>query len=210
MLSVSILGIEDKNEIEKLDQLDFDFIHVDVMDNKFVPNSTRSYPEVEKTLKDVHHPFDIHLMVYDLIAYIDQYKNLNPKYITFHIEATKNPVLIIEHIKKNNIKVGISIKPDTDIKKIKPYLSIIDLVLIMSVEPGYGGQEFIDITDKIEELKSLKKEYHYHYLIEVDGGITNRTSKLVSDVDIVVVGSYITTSKNYKTAIDRIKSSLKL
>ena len=149
-------------------------------------------------------------MTYDLIDHIDNYKNLNPDYITFHIEATKNPILIIDHIKKNNIKVGISLKPDTDIKKIKPYLSVIDLVLVMSVEPGYGGQEFIDVTDKIEELKKLRDEYNYNYLIEVDGGINNKTAKLVNDADIVVVGSYITSSDNYKTAIDRIKSSLKL
>lgn len=209
MLAVSILGIKNKENLTKLDKLDFDFIHVDVMDNKFVTNVTRSYEEVEKLLKNINHPLDIHLMTYNLIEHIDNYKNLNPEYITFHVEATKNPVLIIEHIKKNNIKVGISIKPDTDIKKIKPYLNIVDLVLVMSVEPGYGGQEFINITDKIKELTKLKDEYNYKYLIEVDGGINNKTANLVSDVDLVVVGSYITSSDNYKTAIDRIKSSLK-
>lgn len=209
MLSVSILQVKNKEQLTKLDKLDFDFLHVDVMDNKFVTNITRDYEEIKNLLKNSKHPFDIHLMTYDLIYHIDNYKNLNPDYITFHIEATKNPILIIDHIKKNNIKVGISLKPDTDIKKIKPYLSVIDLVLVMSVEPGYGGQEFIDVTDKIEELKKLRDEYNYNYLIEVDGGINNRTAKLVNDADIVVVGSYITSSDNYKTAIDRIKSSLK-
>lgn len=209
MLSVSILQVKNKEQLTKLDKLDFDFLHVDVMDNKFVTNITRDYEEIKNLLKNSKHPFDVHLMTYDLIDHIDNYKNLNPDYITFHIEATKNPILIIDHIKKNNIKVGISLKPDTDIKKIKPYLSVIDLVLVMSVEPGYGGQEFIDVTDKIEELKKLRDEYNYNYLIEVDGGINNRTAKLVNDADIVVVGSYITSSDNYKTAIDRIKSSLK-
>lgn len=209
MLSISILEIKDKKEkIEELDQLDFDFLHLDVMDHKFVPNITPSYPEMKKVLTHVNHPFDIHLMTYDLIKYIDQYKELNPEYITFHIEATTNPVFIIEHIRKNNIKVGISIKPNTDIQAIQPYLNIVDLVLVMSVEPGYGNQKFIDITDKIKQLKKLKIEYNYDYLIEVDGGINNQTAKMVSDVDIVVVGSYITRSDRYKTAIDRIQNTL--
>lgn len=209
MLSVSILDIKTDEKLKKLDELDFDYIHVDVMDNKFVPNITKDFEKVKKQFQNIKHPLDIHLMTYDLISYIDTYKGLNPEYITFHVEATKNPVLVIEHIKKNNIKVGISIKPDTDISKIRPYLNIVDLVLVMSVNPGYGGQKFIDITDKIKELKKISKDYNYNYLIEVDGGINNKTVKLVKDADLVVVGSYIVSSNNYKTAIDRIKSNLK-
>lgn len=210
MLSVSILEINnDPEKIKKLDTLDFDYLHIDVMDQKFVSNITPDYSHIKKVLDKINHPLDIHFMTYDLLKYIDQYKNLNPEYMTFHIEATKNPVLIIEHIKKNNIKVGISIKPSTDIKKIKPYLNIVDLVLVMSVEPGLGKQPFIDITDKIKELKKIRDEYHYNYLIEVDGGINNKTAHIVSDADIKVVGSYITLSSQYKTAIDRIKNALK-
>ena len=158
MLSVSILDIKTDEKLKKLDELDFDYIHVDVMDNKFVPNITKDFEKLKKQFQNIKHPLDIHLMTYDLISYIDTYKELNPKYITFHVEATKNPVLVIEHIKKNNIKVGISIKPDTDISKIRPYLNIVDLVLVMSVNPGYGGQKFIDITDKIKELKKKKSK----------------------------------------------------
>lgn len=202
MLSISILNV-DKNDILKIDQLKTDYIHLDVMDNIFVPNKTNFI--ANKEIQKINHPLDIHFMVENIIKYVDEYKLLNPEYMTFHIEATTNPVLIIEHIKKCDIKVGIAINPDTDINKIKPYLNIIDLVLVMSVIPGYGGQDFIDITNKIKRLNDLKKEYNYKFLIEVDGGINNNNIKLLKDSDIIVVGSYITSSKNYASRLKMLQ-----
>ena len=209
MLAISILNLKEKEKLLKLDKEDFDLIHLDVMDNIFVPNKTREFKEISEFVKGIKHPLDIHLMVEDVIKYVDVYKNLNPKSITFHIETSKNPVLMIDYIKKNDIKVGLAINPNTDIKKIEPYLNIVDLVLIMSVEPGYGGQEFINITDKLKLLREIRKKYDYKFVIEIDGGINNETVSKVKSADIIVSGSYITSKKNYKVAISELKMNMK-
>lgn len=214
VLSISILGFLekpnlDKQNIKKLDSLDFEFIHLDIMNQDFVLKNSKENTEIKEYLQGIKHPLDIHLMVGDIIQYVDIYQDLNPTYITFHIEATKNPMRVIEYIKKKNVKVGIAVNPKTDIKKIEPYLNIVDLVLIMSVEPGYGNQKFIDIRSKIEKLIQIRKEYNYSFLIEVDGGINYQTAPVIQQVDIAVVGSYITSKENYKMAINEIKNSLK-
>ncbi len=214
MLSISILGFLekstlDKRDIKKIDSQDFEYIHLDIMNQDFVSKNSKENNQIKEYLQEINHPLDIHLMVGDIIQYIDVYQDLNPTYITFHIEATKNPMYIIEYIRKKNIKVGIAINPKTDIEKIQPYLNMIDLVLVMSVEPGYGNQKFIDICSKIKKLIQIRKEYNHSFLIEVDGGIDNQTAPLVQQADIVVVGSYITSKENYKMAIHQIKDSLK-
>lgn len=203
MISVSILGIkEDKlNNYKKIDNTTCDSIHIDIMDNKFVPNKNE-YECDYIFNKDI----DIHLMVEDVNYYIDKYKYLNPKYITFHIEVNQNIDKLIEKIKDLGIKVGIAIKPNTDINLLKPYLKDIDLVLVMSVEPGFGGQSFIEnSTNRINEIKKLKEENSYHYVIEVDGGINDKSISKVSNALIKVVGSYIT-NDDYQKQIDIIKS----
>ena len=204
MLAISVLNLKEKENLLKLDKEDFNLIHLDVMDNIFVPNKTRDFKEVKEFIKGVNHPLDIHLMVEDIIKYVDLYKTLNPKSITFHIEASKNPVLVVDYIKKNDIKVGLAINPNTDIKKIEPYLNIVDLVLIMSVEPGYGGQEFIDITDKLNKLIEIRKQFGYKFVIEIDGGINNETISKIQEANISVVGSYITKSNNYNEQIEKL------
>ena len=203
MISVSILGIKE-NKIKnymKLDNTNCDYIHVDIMDNIFVPNSnefTENY--------SFNKPIDLHLMVEDVDSYIDKYKLLKPTYITFHIEVQQDINYLIKKIKNLNIKVGIAIKPNTDISKIIPYLDEIDLVLIMSVEPGFGGQQFIDnTTKKINEIYELRDLNNYNYIIEVDGGITDQTILKANNTDIKVVGSYITNNSNYQEIIDKIK-----
>jgi ribulose-phosphate 3-epimerase len=129
---------------------------------------------------------------------------LNPTFITFHLEAHDHPIRVIEYIKNHNIKVGISIKPNTDINLLKPYLHLIDLVLIMSVEPGFGGQTFIkETTSRIQDL--LKLRDRHHFLIEVDGGINEDTIDACKDADIVVVGSYITSAIDYELQIQKLK-----
>lgn len=203
MISVSILGIkEDKlNNYKKLDNTSCDMIHIDIMDNIFVPNASE-YEEKYLFNKNI----DIHLMVEDVEYYIDKYKYLNPKYITFHIEVNQDINKLIKKIKDLGIKVGIAIKPNTDINLLNPYLDDIDLVLVMSVEPGFGGQSFIEkTTNRINEIKKIKEENYYHYVIEVDGGINDQSISKVSNASLKVVGSYITNG-DYQEQINKIKN----
>lgn len=196
-LSVSILGIKDDIEkIKKIENSKTNYIHLDIMDGKFVDNKV-------DMLKKYNKPLDVHLMVEDVESYVDIYKTLEPVYITFHIETLKNPTDMINYLHSQNIKVGLSICPDTDVDILIPYLDKIDLVLVMSVNPGRGGQQFMDNSLlKIEKLYNLREQNHYHYKIEVDGGVNVNNKHLLNKCDIVVVGSYITKSIDYDTAID--------
>lgn len=206
-LSVSILGIkEDTNKkIKELNRLNVDYLHIDVMDGKFVPNKNNDFEKLQNDLDGNKKELDVHLMVQNVREYINKYKTLNPKYITFHYEVNDNINSIIKEIKDNNISVGISIKPSTDVALLLPYLEKVDLVLIMTVEPGFGGQKFMENMDyKIQDLIELRNKNNYKFKIEVDGGINDETIKKVSDVDIVVVGSYITSSNDYKGKIKNI------
>ncbi len=206
-ISASFLSIKNdlKENIEKLDKTTIDYLHLDIMDGKFVNNTTYNIDEIIYLLKNTIKPKDVHLMVSDVLKYIDDFKSINPEYITFHLEAVSNPNKIITYLKENKIKVGLALKPKTKVETILPYLSQIDLVLVMSVEPGYGGQKFIsDIIPKIELLKELKAQNNYNYVIEVDGGINIETIKQIKGADIVVVGSYITDSEDYQKQIDNL------
>lgn len=197
MISISILNIRDnENKIRQIDNLNPSFIHLDIMDGNFVNNKVDLLD-----LPKLNSKKDIHLMVNNIKAYIDMYKNYKPEYITFHLEATNNIDEIIKYIKNLNIKVGISIKPNTSVKSLLPYLDKLDLVLVMSVEPGAGGQKFIDSsTNKIKELYQLREKNNYNYVIEVDGGVNFNTKDKCEGADILVVGSYITMSDNiYET-----------
>ena len=205
MLSVSILGIKDNfsSNIAKLDKLNIDFFHVDIMDGKFVNNTTWQYDDLKDVL-NVNTKLDVHLMVYDLDKYIDDFIKLRPNIITFHYEATHDYSKYINIIKSSGIKVGLAIKPSTDVSEIEYLLDSIDLVLVMSVEPGFGGQKFIDnSTNKINELYELRENNDFNYLIEVDGGINDTTIDKVSNADIVVVGSFITNG-DYEEQIKKI------
>lgn len=207
MLSVSILGIKEnvKENIKKLDKLDIDYFHIDIMDGIFVKNKTWKYNEVKDYLTNTKTKKDIHLMVSNPKKFIKQYISLKPEIITFHYEATSNPQELIEYIKKYNIKAGISIKPNTKVEVLKEILKYVDLVLVMSVEPGAGGQSYIEnSTNKINELKELKQKNNYNYLIEVDGGINDTTKEKAKNADILVVGSFITKG-NYKEQIEKIQ-----
>lgn len=208
LLSTSYLSIKNdlENKLIKLDKTSTDYIHVDVMDGKFVPNETLKFNELYLIFNRLNKPFDVHLMVDDVYSYIDEYTKINPEYITFHLEVKQKIDNLIEYIKNKNIKVGISIKPNTSINELIPYLDKIDLVLVMSVEPGKGGQAFIkNSTDKINELNKIRKNNNYNYVIEVDGGINIDTIDLVKNADIIVSGSFITNSDNYE---DKIKQLL--
>lgn len=211
MISTSILTIKEnlKENIQKLDSTKTDFLHIDVMDGMFVPNNSVALDVYEELLKDISTPLDVHLMVKNVKDYINSYAKLNPLIITFHYESVSNHLEIIDYIKSLNIKVGMSIKPATKVEEIVSLLPYLDLVLVMSVEPGYGGQEFIyDSHIKINELDKIRKEKNYAYLIEVDGGVNDITSKLCKNADILVVGSFITDSENYQLQIEKIRKTL--
>ncbi len=210
-ISISILGIKSNisKNIEKLNDVDVNYLHIDVMDGKFVPNETSKFEIVSKELELSKKMFDIHLMVDDVKYYVDKFKKLNPEYITFHYEVNDNIESIINYIKDNNIKVGIAVKPSTDVALILPYLDLVDLVLIMTVEPGFGGQKFMyNMKEKIKDLIEIRNNAHYKFKIEVDGGINIDTIEEVKNVDMAVVGSYITSSTNYKQKVKKLKEKI--
>lgn len=209
-VSTSILGIKDNfnQNIKKLDNTSTNYIHIDIMDGKFVDNTSFTFDEIKNVTNISNKPLDIHLMVENPTKYIEQYKTLNPEYITIHYEI-ENFEKYVKEIKDNNIKVGLSIKPKMDVDDIIPYISNVDLILIMSVEPGYGGQKFIESSlDKISRLKDYIKANKLNTIIEVDGGINEITSKkcIEAGVDILVSGNYITSNENYEEQINKLKS----
>lgn len=205
-IAVSSLGIKSNSDMLKVNDLNCDYLHLDIMDGKFVNNKTEDYEIIVKRLEGLNKKIDIHLMVNDIKKYVDIYKCLKPSYVTFHYEAGNDIEKMIDYIHSLNVKVGISINPNTEINNIKRYLNLVDLVLIMSVEPGKGGQIFINKTvDKIRKLKELKVNNNYHYIIEVDGGINDETAHLCADADMLVIGSFITNYNNYSEQLEKIK-----
>lgn len=209
-VSASLLAC-DKNkiieEVKKLKENNVDCVHFDVMDNVFVPNTSFNDDTFKRIREYTSLPFEIHLMVENPNDYINDYGNNKEDIIIIHYECFsegKDLLACINNIKLHH-KVGLSIKPNTPVEKIKEYLKYLDYVLIMSVEPGFGGQKFMpSALEKIKELKSYQKDYHY--VIEVDGGINDITSKLCNEagVDILVSGSYLFKG-NMKEKVESLK-----
>lgn len=210
MISASILDIKEPKaeEVIKLSSLDIDYLHVDVMDGIFVDNTTPDFLNQASVVKYSKVPLDVHLMVSDVKKYIDDYAKLNPEFITFHFEAVSDVGSIIHYIRSLGIKVGMAIRPSTSIVEIQDYLKYLNLVLVMSVEPGRGGQKFIENTEKkLEQLRQIKESLNLNFLIEVDGGINDETIMLCNDADICVVGSFIT-KNNYEESIKMLKDKI--
>ncbi|MFA5542818.1 MAG: ribulose-phosphate 3-epimerase [Bacilli bacterium] len=209
IVAPSILSADFNNLLEEvLSVSSAEFLHVDVMDGNFVPNISLG-ALVYKNLKGkVDMVFDVHLMISDPVKYAKDFVESGADYLTFHYEAVNDVLKTIEYFKSLGVKVGISIKPNTDVRVLDSYLEYLDLILIMSVEPGFGGQKFIDSAlDKIKYLYDKKKANEYTYLIEVDGGINEETSKLVVNAgcDVLVAGTYIFKSHNRKKLIKELK-----
>ena len=206
-IAASFLDIKEPKceELTKLDSLDVDYIHLDVMDGIFVENKTYTYEEFYNITRLTTKPKDIHLMVSDVKKYIDEFSKMKPEFLTFHYEAVSEVSSVINYIKELGIKVGMSIKPSTDVAEIAKYLPYLDLVLVMSVEPGRGGQSFIEeSTKKIEQLYNLREKENYNYVIEVDGGINDTTIRKCYKADMCVVGSFIT-KQNYEEALRKLR-----
>lgn len=193
-------------DLRKLNDTDVDYIHVDVMDGKFVPNKTMPFHEMRNIYKYTDKRLDVHLMVEDPKKYIPLYAELNTEYITFHVELLDHIEENLELIKSYGIKCGLAISPNTPVKALVPYLPLLDLILIMSVQPGEGGQKFIpSSSDKIKEVRALLNSYHSDVVINVDGGITEETKNQCQECDILTVGSYITKSDNFQQQIDNLR-----
>ena len=209
-IAVSYLSSDYKPQetIKLIDKSKADYIHVDLMDGKFVENKNFTIGEVTKLLGQTVKPLDIHLMTMNPEKYFEPLAMLNTEYITFHIEAVKKPLDVIEKIKNLGIKIGISINPETSLDEIEDYLCLVDQVLVMSVHPGKGGQEFIpEVLQKIDKLIETRKNNNLNFIINVDGGINSETIKYLNEkeVDMIVSGSYICRSNNFNERIASLK-----
>lgn len=196
-LSISILNAVDRSNIIKiLNDTNVSYIHMDVMDGKFVPEVSLPYTEFRSLSSLTNKKLDVHLMMKDPMEYIKEISNIDNIWnITIHLEIDKDIKKILSYIGSLGIKRGISIKPNTDIDKLIPYLDDIDLILVMTVEPGLGGQKFIDgSTKRISDIKNLIKDRDI--VLEVDGGINSDTIDKVREASIAVIGSYITRSND--------------
>lgn len=196
VLNASILSSEYKANdlIKKFNDTEVSHIHLDVMDGKFVNNKSFTIGDIKKLNDISKKSFDVHLMVNNPIKYINELALFNVSVITFHYEAVKNIEDVINIIKNYGIKVGIAINPKTDISLLIPYLNMIDIILVMSVEPGYSGQAFIETTfEKVSNLKELLLNNNSKALIEVDGGVNSENARVLKEngADILVSASFI-------------------
>lgn len=209
MKKISASFLSSKNipvDLTKLNETDVDLIHVDIMDGKFVKNKTMPFSEMKNIYKYTSKRLEVHLMVDNPSKYIPLYAELNTECIMFHIESSEDIIKNLELIKSFSIKCGLAISPDTKVNELIPYLPYLDQVLVMSVYPGEGGQEFMPSTkDKLKELKELIKAYNLNILIDVDGGINDTILDKVEDADILTAGYYIINSDNYQEKITSLR-----
>ena len=209
MKKISASFLSSKNipmDLTKLNDTDVDFIHVDIMDGKFVKNKTMPFSEMKNIYKYTSKRLEVHLMVENPSKYIPLYAELNTECIMFHIESSEDIIKNLELIKSFSIKCGLALNPDTKVKELIPYLPYLDQILVMSVYPGEGGQEFISESEnKIKEIRELIKSYDLNILIDVDGGINNTVLDKVEGVDIITAGNYIISSNNYQEKITSLR-----
>ena len=211
LVAPSILSADFGNleqEIKAICEAGCDLVHVDVMDGHFVPNLTIGPVVVEPVSKVSSKPLDIHLMVENNNFFVDLFAPLKPKYLSFHIESEKHPHRLIQKIRDYGIKPAIVLNPHSTPESIEYLLEDLDMVLLMSVNPGFGGQKFIpSVIEKAKKLKELIKKRNPNCLIEVDGGVSDKNIKELKDagVDVVVAGSFVFGSGDYKKAIDSLK-----
>ena len=185
-----------------------DLVHVDVMDGHFVPNLTIGPVVVSAVAKAATKPLDVHLMVENNTFFVDLFAPLKPGYITFHMEEEKNPHRLVQYIRELGIKPGVVLNPHTPAEAVEYLLQDLDMVLVMSVNPGFGGQKFIpNVVEKIKRLAALRDKINPDCLIEIDGGVNADNIEMLRDagVDVCVAGSYVFKHESYETAINNLK-----
>lgn len=208
IISPSILSADFANlecDIKRVEDAGADWIHVDVMDGHFVPNITIGVPVVKSIKKVTNLPLDVHLMIENPEKYIEPFAKAGADILTFHYEAVNNVSAIVDLIKSFGIKAGMSIKPKTSPNEILKYLEILDLLLVMTVEPGFGGQSFME--DCAEKIPVIKRHAPENLIIQVDGGINAQTAKICTDygANSLVAGNYIYKSDNIISAVQSLR-----
>ncbi len=203
------------NEMTKVTEAGADWLHVDVMDGNFVPNLTLGMPIIKSLKKHARVPLDVHLMIEKPERYIEQFVEAGAQYLTLHVEAVESSTAMksaLEKIRNLGCKAGITLRPKTSLDLIKPYLNLVDLVLVMTVEPGFGGQSFMrEQVEKIRQLKAWREQGLGHYLLEVDGGVAEVTASecIAAGADVLVAGSAVfngeKTVENYRKNIDLLR-----
>ena len=210
-LSPSILSADFSRlgeQIRELDEAGAQYVHIDVMDGMFVRNISFGEPLLKSVGKSITVPVDVHLMICDPIRYIDNYADLGADIITFHYEAADDPQAVIDKIHSRGIKAGISIKPATPVSAIQPFLKSVDMVLVMTVNPGFGGQKFIpDTLEKISEVRYLIDQTERDIRLQVDGGVNLETAGLLkeSGADALVTGTYAFKASDMPEAVKLLR-----